>query len=323
MPHALVKAASAAAAADVRTRASALVEAFFSDKKANTLRAYRRDLEDFRSFANAASVEEAAALLLSRGHGEANALALAYKADLRNRGNPKPSASTINRRLAALRSLVALGRTLGIVPWSLEVKGLKSKSYRDTQGPGRAGVRAMMDRAAVRDDAKGRRDRAALRLFHDLALRRGELAAMDIDDVDLKAGTVAVLGKDRNEKEVLSLPEQTREAIAVWLRARGHEPGPLFTNFDRARKGRRLTGTSLYRIIRDLGAEVGLKTRPHGIRHTAITEACKAAQANGINLEEVRDFSRHADVRTLMIYRDRERNVQGQLASLVAGEVGT
>lgn len=321
MQHALVKAASAALAPDAQTRASALVEAFFSDKKENTLRAYRRDLEDFRTFADVDSVEEAACLLLSRGHGQANAMALAYKADLRNRGNPQPAASTINRRLAALRSLVALGRTLGIVPWSLEVKGLKTKAYRDTQGPGRAGVRAMMERAAVRSDAKGRRDRAALRLFHDLALRRGELAALDVEDLNLDAATVAVLGKDRNEKETLSLPEQTKDSLVEWLAARGAEPGPLFTNFDRAGKGRRLTGTSLYRIIRDLGAEVGLKTRPHGIRHTAITEACKAAQANGINLEEVMDFSRHADVRTLMIYRDRERNVQGQLASLVAGEV--
>jgi len=58
--------------------------------------------------------------------------------------------------------------------------------------------------------------------------------------------------------------------------------------------------------------------RPHGLRHLAITEAYKAAQANGMDLEEVLDFSRHKDVKTLMIYRDRDRNVQGQLAALVA-----
>ena len=37
-----------------------------------------------------------------------------------------------------------------------------------------------------------------------------------------------------------------------------------------------------------------------------------------MSLEEVLDFSGHADVRTLMIYRDRERNVQGKLAALVS-----
>jgi len=32
----------------------------------------------------------------------------------------------------------------------------------------------------------------------------------------------------------------------------------------------------------------------------------------------VTQYSRHRDVRTLMIYRDRERNVQGRLARLVS-----
>ena len=80
----------------------------------------------------------------------------------------------------------------------------------------------------------------------------------------------------------------------------------------------------LYKVVRGLGERVGLKVRPHSLRHTAITEACKAAQANGIGLEEVLDFSRHSrkSIAILMVYRDRERNVQGKLASLVAGAAG-
>ena len=96
---------------------------------------------------------------------------------------------------------------------------------------------------------------------------------------------------------------------------------PLFTNLDRAEKGGRLTGPGIYLTVRNLGRTAGVKTRPHGLRHLAITEACKAAQVNGMGLEEVFDFSRHKDVKTLMVYRDRERNVQGHLAALVAGGV--
>jgi integrase len=72
--------------------------------------------------------------------------------------------------------------------------------------------------------------------------------------------------------------------------------------------------------VRDLGQDAGLKVRPHGLRHAAITEACKAAQASGIGLEEVLDFSRHSrkSIAILMVYRDRQRNVQGRLASLVS-----
>jgi integrase/recombinase XerC len=101
-----------------------------------------------------------------------------------------------------------------------------------------------------------------LRLLYDLGLRRSEVVGLDVDDVDLDAGTVAVLGKGRTQKTFLTLPSSTKEAIRQWLEARGTEPEPLFTNLDRARKGCRLTGTSLYRIVRRLGEQVGLKVRP-------------------------------------------------------------
>jgi len=298
--------------------ADELLAAFLSGRSDCTRRAYNQDLDDFRRFLGADIVSEAAHLLLSRGHGNANALALAWRANLQER---RLQAATINRRLAALRSLVQLARTLGIVPWTLEVRNVRAESYRDTRGPGRRGVRLLLDEIERRGDKKSLRDRAALRLLYDLGLRRSEVVGLDVDDLDLDAGTLAVLGKGHTQKTKLTLPAPTREAIREWLEARGTEPGPLFTNVDRAGKGCRLTGTSLYRTVRRLGEQVGLKVRPHGLRHTAITEACKLAQAKGMGLEEVLDFSRHRDVKVLMVYRDRERNVQGQLATLVAAGV--
>ena len=295
-----------------------LLAAFLAGRSDCTRRAYSQDLDDFRRFLGARKVSDAATALLSRGHGEANRVALAWKANLVERGL---QAATINRRLAALRSLVQLARTLGIVPWTLEVRNLRAESYRDTRGPGRNGVRLLLDEVERRKDRKAIRDRATLRLLYDLGLRRSEVVGLDVDDLDLDAGTVAVLGKGRTQKTNLTLPGPTKEAIRQWLEARGTEPGPLFTNLDRAGKGCRLTGTSLYRIVRRLGEQVGLKVRPHGLRHSAITEACKAAQANGMGLEEVLHFSRHRDVKVLMVYRDRERDVQGQLATLVAAGV--
>jgi integrase/recombinase XerC len=216
---------------------------------------------------------------------------------------------------------VQLARTLGIVPWTLEVKNVRAESYRDTRGPGRRGVRLLLDEIERRGDKKALRDRAVLRLLYDLGLRRSEVVGLDMDDLDLDAGTVAVRGKGHTQKTNLTLPEPTKEAMHQWLEARGMEPGPLFTNLDRAGKGYRLTGTSIYRVVRRLGERVGLRVRPHGLRHTAVTEACKAAQANGMGLEEVLDFSRHRDVKVLMLYRDHERDVQGQLAALVAAGV--
>lgn len=119
---------------------------------------------------------------------------------------------------------------------------------------------------------------------------------------------------------IRTLPSQTKTAVEAWLEIRGREAGPLVGTLDRLRKGKRLLRTSLYRLIENLGSAVGIKTRPHGLRHAAITAACERAQMQGMGLEEVLDFSRHAkgSVGILLVYRDRERNVQGKLASLVA-----
>ncbi len=145
---------------------------------------------------------------------------------------------------------------------------------------------------------------------------------LDVADLDFERKTILVMGKGRIQKIELTLPAPTIAALTEWLGVRGDFSGTLFVNLDRAKKGDgRITGKSIYRLVRGLGEKVGIKTRPHGIRHSAVTEAVKKAQKNGMDLEEVLDFSRHKDVRTLMIYRDRERNVQGKLSELVAESI--
>ena len=59
----------------VSDRVQRLVTAFFAGRNERTLRAYRADLKGFTSFLNVVAIEEAARLLLGRGHGEANGLA--------------------------------------------------------------------------------------------------------------------------------------------------------------------------------------------------------------------------------------------------------
>jgi integrase/recombinase XerC len=169
-----------------------------------------------------------------------------------------------------------------------------------------------------RADAKARRDRALLRLLYDLALRRGEVVSLNVESVDLEAGTLSVIGKGRTEEELLTLPPETKEALLSWLGVRGSEPGPLFVNFDRARKGHRMTGTSLYRLIRELGLAAGLAVRPHGLRHAAITEAL---DLTGGDVRKVQRFSRHRDLRVLNRYDDNREDLAGQVARRVAASV--
>lgn len=205
----------------------------------------------------------------------------------------------------ALRSLVKLGRTLGLVGWSLEVEGVRGEAYRDTRGPGREGFKRLLAQLDGRSDAKAIRDRAFLHLLYDLALRRAEVCALDVWDVDPEARTLAILGKCRTEKSRLTLPPETLVALAAWLQIRGPGGVPLFHRLDRAGRGAgRLTGAAIYLMVRSLGRRAGLETRPHGLRHAAVTEAL---DLTGGDVRAVQKFSRHRDVRTLQRYDDNAR----------------
>ena len=77
------------------------------------------DFQDFGVFLGAATAGEAARDLLSGSKREAKATALAYRAHMIEQGL---QAATINRRLAAIRSLVKLAYTLGRIKWTLLVE---------------------------------------------------------------------------------------------------------------------------------------------------------------------------------------------------------
>lgn len=292
-----------------------LLNAFLSGKKQTTLDAYRMDLTDFQRYMKCLSLSEAAQILISRTPGDANMLALDYKASLMER---KLASLTINRRLTALRMLTKLARTLGMIVWTLEVQSLKAEVMRDTRGPGRQGFQDMLN-LLTGNKPKTVRDRALLRCLFDLGLRRAEVLGIDMCDIDLADGSVMILGKGRSSKERLTMPIETRSAVAKWIKIRGEDPGPLFKSLDRGRKGSgRLGGRCLHLIIQQLGARVGLKVWPHALRHSSITAALDLTDGN---IRAVQKFSRHKDVRVLEVYDDTRRDLAGEVASKVAASV--
>ena len=288
-----------------------LLSSFFSGKNPRTLLAYKKDIQDFTNFVQASKPEDAITLMLSRGAGPANGMALAYRTHLVERGL---APATINRRLAALKSLVRLGRILGMITWSLEVTGLRSTPYRDTKGPGVDGFLRMMKSLEGGKDAKSVRDRCIVRLLYGMALRRGELVSLDLTHVDLENGRMWVMGKARNERESLSVPFKVLDALKAWIAVRGTEDGPLFIALDRAHRGHRLDGSGVYRIVSELGLTVGLVVRPHGLRHSAITAALDATHGNA---RAVQKFSRHKKLETLVLYDDSRTDFGGQVAALL------
>lgn len=287
-------------------KARELLRDFLAGRTLNTLDAYRRDLGRFRAFLGANSAEEAARALLSKGPGEANLLVLRFRTSLQEEGL---SPASINRKLATLRSMVRMARLVGLVSWTLEVEGLPTKAYRDTRGPGLEGVQKLLSFILTREEEPFRsRDFALVRLLFDLALRTIEVARLEIGDVDFAKRTLAVWGKGRHqeEKEILSLPPSTLEALARWVEVRGSRPGALFG----------LRRESVSRIIRRLGRRAGLsRVWAHGLRHAGITTALDVSRGD---VRAVQRFSRHADLRTLQVYDDNRADLAGAVARQVS-----
>jgi len=300
----------------VRTALDLWLSGFSSE---NTRRAYRKEIEAFAAFAGREDVAEAVAHFLSLEDGQAHAVADAWRAQKLERGL---SPASINRSMAALNSLVTSARRHGITALRLEAKGVKSKAYRDTKGPGVQGVQSMLKAAMTGTPQKAARDTAIIRLAYSLGLRRGEIESLNIGHVDLSASTLSVLGKGRTEREPMTIPANVKSALASWLALRsGTGPdAPLFISLDNASRGKRISGAGLYHVIRDqLGARAGVNARPHGLRHTAITAALDAF--NG-DYRLARSFSRHASLDTVRRYDDNRADHAGRVAQALDSILG-
>lgn len=290
-------------------RQTLLVQAFLANRNPNTLRNYQAALEDFQAFLGADSKEQAVSQIFGMPQGDANAMVLSYKAELVEQGL---SASTVNLRLAAIRSMGKLARILGLVAWTLEVENLKVQSYRDTSGPGKGAILKVLQDLAQKTDLISMRDKAVIRLLYSCALRRKEVAGLNIEDYEAKEGRLWILGKARSEKEPITVPPNARLLIDEWIKVRKPGPGPLFKNFDSSGKGGdRLSDKGVYRIVKKYGLG-----HTHGLRHSAITEALD----QGLDVRSVQRFSRHKNFNTVMIYDDNRKDLGGEVAKLLDKE---
>jgi integrase/recombinase XerC len=293
-----------------------LYREFLAGRSPNTLDAYTQDLCAFAVWQGAGSAGQTLEALISLRAGEGNGRLLAWRAAMLEAGL---APATINRRLSAVRSALRFARTIGATTWVPEIQGLKAQSYRDTRGPGLAGTRALLGAASEKSPAKAARDMAIIRLMFDLGLRRGEVVGLDVEDVDHRGRRLWVLGKGRAQKEARTLPAPTLEAIERWLVLReavaGEDEPALFVNTAYFKRGQRLTGHGLYRVVRSLGDLTGVKARPHGLRHASITAALDTS--NG-DVRAAQAHARHANPQTTMRYDDNRQDLAGRTAAKLA-----
>lgn len=285
----------------------AVEQAFYRGSNENTRQSDKTSLAIFAQFLGVDSFRELCRRFLALGHGNANMKALEFQNWLVEQ---KKAPSTVNRRLSALNKLVKSFRFGGVIAWELDVQAIPVETYRDTSGPGTERFAAAMKDLDTKIDPISVRDRTILTLLHDGGLRRGELVSLDLEHYDPAAPCVWIKAKKRTSRVKIDLSLEMKESIEAWLKVRGTAAGPLFTNFDPAGKGGRLTGRSVARVTNKRG--VG---RPHGVRHLAVDEYAEAT--NG-NIVEVMKFARHKDPKITMAYIDNLKKRDATASKVLA-----
>jgi integrase/recombinase XerC len=139
--------------------------------------------------------------------------------------------NTVNRRLAAVRSLVSFAYKLGKCSYTLkDISNEKVQAYRDTSGVSPdvyKKVLATCDRSSL----LGKRNYALLRLLWGNALRRAEVVSLDVKHFDPHSRRLEILGKGKgSQRQSVTLNNQTVEAILDWLNSRTQitPKSPLF-----------------------------------------------------------------------------------------------
>ncbi len=256
---------------------------------AHTVRAYRRDLGRFLAACAAEGVQDWREV---RAHHVRRFAAAEHRAGR--------TARSIQRALSAVRTFLD-----DLVERGLAAQN-PARSVRGPRAPRRLPETLDVDQAMALldgpwgDDPLARRDRAMLELLYGCGLRLAELAGLDLQDVDLAAGELAVVRGKGNRDRRLPLGSKARAALAEWLSVRGALAAPDEAAVFVSRRGRRLGPRGIERRValwaRRRG--LGVPLHPHMLRHAFATHLLESSG----DLRAVQELLGHADIATTQVY---------------------
>lgn len=280
-----------------------------AEKSDATLRAYESDLRDFVRWCeiNGAVFMPADPATVSN-----------YLAQLADRGL---KASTIMRRQAAIA--FAHRRRGFEPPTSIEQVKRTARGIRRTIGTAvtaKAPATAKAMQAMLKlipDTLSGKRDRALLLIGFAAAMRRSELVALDVADLDRQPeGVIIKIRISKTDQEgsghEVAVPRGSKlkpvEALEAWLAASGIAEGPVFRAVDKADhlQDGRLSDRSVADVVKRWAAAGKLDPKlfsGHSLRAGFVTSALE----NGADLLKVMAQTRHRSVETVKKYDRRSK----------------
>jgi integrase/recombinase XerD len=210
--------------------------------------------------------------------------------------------------VTALRSLLGYLHVEGVIARPLAPVVPSVAGWRLAglpRGLGAEQVTALLDSCNL-ETAVGVRDLAILKLLVRLGMRRGEVAALALDDIDWRSGEILVRGKGSRLGR-LPLPVDVGDALADYLRRARPVSAEGRAVFVRVKAPHRaLSAAGISQVVIAAGQRAGLgRVNAHRLRHTTATELLRS----GAPLVEIGQLLRHRSQQTTAIYAkvDRER----------------
>lgn len=210
---------------------------------------------------------------------------------------------TIARKLAAIRAFFKYLVREGIV--KLNPAEIVHSPSAEKHIPAVLSVDEMraIFNVSFKDDIIGLRNCSIIELFYSTGLRLGELAGLNIGDIDFAQGLVKVRGKGRKER-IVPVGPPALAAIQFYLNKRKemkadnitNDGYPLFVN----KSGMRLTVRSVARVVEQIVKISGInrKISPHALRHSFATHMMDA----GANLRAIQELLGHESLSTTQKY---------------------
>ncbi len=176
------------------------------------------------------------------------------------------------------------------------------------------------------DTTLGCRDRAILELFYATGMRRSELVAIKLPDIDVEERQIRVVGKGNKQREVLfgepaaqALQEYLQRARPQLLRNRsdGKQEDTCFLS----KSGRPLDASYIYKLVHKYILEAGVSTgiSPHALRHSFATHMLDG----GADLRTIQELLGHVSLRSTEVYTHvttrRMKDVYAQTHPLAKG----
>ncbi len=157
---------------------------------------------------------------------------------------------------------------------------------------------------------KGKRDRVILAVLLGCALRRAELAGLNVADIQQRDGrwvAADLVGKGGRVRTV-PVPAWVKVTVDQWTEAAGIEGGRLWRSINRGGRvwGDGLTEKVIWQVVEQYAAEVGLtEIASHDLRRTC----AKLCRAGGGELEQIQLLLGHASVQTTERYLGTKQNL--------------